>query len=307
MAHSTHGTTCHHHAPANYGRAFAVGIALNSAFILVEILYGIRAHSMALIADAGHNISDVAGLAIAWIATIWARKKPTLRHSYGMQSASIIAALANAFFLLLVTGGIIREALLRFDTQPPVAETTVMVVAAIGILINGATALLFMGGKHDLNIRGAFIHMAGDAAISAGVVLSGAMMLSTGWLWLDPAITLIIAAIILFSTWRLLKDSVNLALHAAPSQIDPARVKDFLCNLPGVGEVHDLHIWAMSTSEAALTAHLVMQEGMHPGDDFLHHAAQKLPMISALRTRPCRLNWGVASADSHRRVWYSAT
>ena len=272
-SHAGHG---HCHTPANFGNAFLIGITLNTVFVLVEMIYGFKANSLALVADAGHNVSDVLGLVMAWGATILAKKKPTLRHTYGLQSSSIIAALANAALLLIVTGGIAWEAVLRFMYPEPVVEQTVMIVAAAGILINGISALLFMNGrKGDLNIRGAFLHMAADAAVSFGVVIAGFIILSTGWLWVDPVVSLAIAIVITLGTWGLLKDSVNLALHAVPSTVDPIKVRDFLVHAPGIKSIHDLHIWAMSTTEVALTAHLIMADG-HPGDAFINGLAHEL-------------------------------
>ncbi len=259
----------HNHAPASFGCAFAIGIALNASFIVAEVAYGLSAHSLALLADAGHNLSDVLGLVMAWGATCLARKKPSARYTYGLQSSSIMAALANAFLLLLVTGGVILEAVQRLSEDAPVAEKTVMAVAACGILINGITAALFMrGDKHDLNIRAAFLHMAGDALVSLGVVIAGFAMLKTGWLWLDPAVSIAIALVIIAGTWGLLRDAVNLSLHAVPSHIDAANVQQFFAALPEVCEAHDLHIWAMSTTEVALSVHLLMKDG-HPGDAFI--------------------------------------
>ena len=271
-----HGNEKHHghnhahsHAPANYGRAFAVGITLNTLFILIEILYGLKANSLALLADAGHNASDVLGLVVAWAAIWLTKRRPSARYTYGLQSSSILAALANAIFLLIAIGGILWEATHRISHPEVVMGNTVMAVAAGGVLINGFTALLFMkGSKEDLNIRGAFLHMATDAAVSLGVVVSGFVILGTGWLWLDPAVSIAIAIIIIFGTWGLLRDSANLALHAVPAHIDAAKVKSFLEKTKGVTEVHDLHIWAMSTTDVALSAHLLMPGG-HPGDHAL--------------------------------------
>jgi cobalt-zinc-cadmium efflux system protein len=255
----------HSHAPANYNRAFAIGIALNVVYIIVEATYGIITDSLALLADAGHNLSDVLGLLLAWGANFLAQRKPTGRHTYGWRKSTTLAALTNAIILLVAMGGIAWEAVQRFSDPLPVAGKTIIIVAAIGVVINTATALLFLSGrKQDLNIRGAFLHMAADAGVSAGVVLAGVVILSTGWLWIDPAVSLIITAIILAGTWGLLRDSFNLALDAVPAGIDPEAVKSYLSDLPGVKGVHDLHIWAMSTSETALTAHLLKPDA---GDD----------------------------------------
>jgi cobalt-zinc-cadmium efflux system protein len=256
--HQHHG---HSHGGSTFGRAFAIGVTLNFAFVVIEAVYGRLANSIALIADAGHNMGDVLSLLLAWGATILAQRQPTSSHTYGMRRASILAALVNAVILLVTLGGIAWEAIRRFGD--PVYDTnahTVMIVAAIGIAVNGVTAYLFATGHDDLNIRGAFTHMAADAVIALGVVLAGAAMLWTGWTWLDPAVSLAIAAVILFGTWSLLRDSVNLALDAVPAGIDCDSVATFLVGLPEVVGVHDLHVWGMSTTEAALTAHLVVRE-----------------------------------------------
>jgi cobalt-zinc-cadmium efflux system protein len=266
----------HHHAPKDFGRAFAIGLALNLGFVAVEATYGLIANSMALLADAGHNLSDVLGLLLAWGAASLARKPPTARYTYGLRSTSILAALANAILLLLAVGAIAWEAVQHVLHPEPVAGRIVMAVAAVGIVINGITAWLFASGrKDDLNIRGAYLHMLADAAVSAGVVLAGFAMLMTGWLWIDPAVSLIVVAVIVWGTWALLRDSIGLALHAVPTGIDFATVKAYLESLPGVLQAHDLHVWAMSTTDTALTCHLVMPKG-HPGDAFLQAAAHEL-------------------------------
>jgi cobalt-zinc-cadmium efflux system protein len=254
-AHAGHGH--HHHAPKDFGRAFAIGTALNTAFVVVEIGYGLASNSLALVADGLHNLADVGGLVIAWAGIALAKRRPTPTRTYGYRRASILCALVNAAFLLLAVGAIAYEALMRVWHPQPLATTTVMVVSSIGILVNGATALLFMGGSHDINIRGAFLHMAGDAGVSLGVVLSAFLIGLTGWLWIDPAASLAIAAIILFSSWDVARQAVNLAMDAVPENVDRRAVEAFLAALPGVEEVHDVHIWAMSTTETALTAHLV--------------------------------------------------
>lgn len=255
----------HSHGPASYGPAFAIGIGLNVGFVAVEVIFGLRAHSMALLADAGHNLSDVLGLVVAWGGSVLALRGPTPRRTYGMRSSTILAALANAVFLLVAIGGIAWEAVRRVQHPGPVAGGVVAVVAAVGIVVNGATALLFMSGrKRDLNLRGAYLHMAADAGVSAGVVAAGLLIAATGWQWLDPAISLLIVVVIAVATWGLLRDSVNLALHAVPPHVDHAAVDAYLRGLPGVTEVHDLHIWGMSTTDVALTAHLVRPA---PGDD----------------------------------------
>ncbi len=266
----------HTHVPTSHGRAFAIGVVLNSVFVVVELVYGIMADSMALIADAGHNLSDVLSLLLAWGAAKLATRPASERFTYGYKSSTIIAAIANAMLLLVALGMILMETIERFSDPQPVQAGTVMIVAGIGIVINTATALMFMrGGKDDLNIRGAFLHMAADALVSLGVVISGALIWWTGALWLDPVTSLIIVALIGATTWGLLKDSVKLGLNAVPDHINIAKVRDFLETQPGVTTVHDLHIWPMSTTEAALTAHLIMPEG-HPGDCFLFNLAVEL-------------------------------
>ncbi len=265
----------HNHGQANYNRAFVIGIALNSGFVILETLYGFLAHSLALLADAGHNLSDVLGLLLALGASILARRPATQRHTYGLRRSSILAALFNAMFLLIAVGGIAWEAVQRFSNPSPVAGGTVIGVAAVGIVINTATALMFMSGRRDLNIQGAFLHMASDAIVSLGVLLAGIAILITGWLWFDPVVSLIIVAVIVFGTWELLRDSINLALDAVPQNIEPLAVRTYLAELPGVAQIHDLHIWAMSTTETALTAHLVMPAG-YPGDAFLARICQAL-------------------------------
>lgn len=256
--HAGHGHAGHSHAPASFGRAFAIGASLNIAFVIVEAVYGLRVNSMALLADAGHNLGDVLGLLLAWGGAILALRGPTERHTYGLRGTTILAALTNAVFLLVAIGAIAWEAIGRLRDPAPVAGATVAWVAAVGILVNGVTAWLFMSGrKHDLNIRGAYLHMAADAAVSAGVVIAGVAIMFTGWLWLDPAISLLLVIVIGISTWSLLRDSLNMALDAVPAHVDAGAVRSYLEALPGVQEVHDLHIWAMSTTECALTAHLV--------------------------------------------------
>ena len=251
-------TPAHNHVPASFNRAFAIGIGLNVAFVVAEVVYGLRAGSLALLADAGHNFGDVLGLVLAWAGSLLARRGPTPRRTYGLRRFSILAAIANAGFLLIAVGAITVEAIARFRNPEPVATGTVVIVAAIGILINTGTALGFMRGRrHDLNIRGAFLHMMGDAAASAGVVVAGLAIGVTGWLWLDPMVSLLLVALITWTTWGLAKDSLNLALDAVPPNIDPVAVHDLLARLDGVVEVHDLHIWGMSTTDVALTAHLV--------------------------------------------------
>ena len=276
-----HGHGHHGHAhptpgPNDWNRAFAIGIVLNLGFVVVEALYGWKAGSLALLADAGHNLSDVAGLILAWGAALAGRLAPTRQRTYGWQRASILAALANAVLLLVAMGALAVEAFQRLQAPEPVAGWTVIVVAAIGVLINGITAALFMAGsKDDLNIRGAFLHMAGDALVSLGVVAAGVLYLQFGWVWLDPVMSLVIALVIVLGTWGLLRQSLHLAFDGVPDGIDLLEVHAWLRSLPGVTGVHDLHVWALGTSEVALTAHLVMPAG-HPGDAFFTELAQVL-------------------------------
>ena len=265
----------HTHAPKDFGRAFAIGIALNTAFVAIEAVYGWLSGSMALIADAGHNLSDVLALLLAWGASIAAKKSPSARFTYGYKSSTILAALANAALLLIAIGAILFETLHRLAEPAPVEGMTVIVVASIGILINGGTALLFARGQEDLNIRGAFLHMMYDALVSFGVVIAGIVILTTGALWIDPLVSLAIVVVIAFGTWGLLKDSVAMSLLAVPKAISERDVRGYLSGLDGVSEVHDLHIWPLSTTETALTAHLVMPGG-HPGDAFLREIAGEL-------------------------------
>ena len=281
-AHDDHGHgdadshTGHSHAPKDFGFAFAVGTALNIGIVILEATFGILSNSMALLADAGHNLSDVFGLLMAWGASALVKRAPTARLTYGLGATSILAALANGIFLLVASGAIAWEAVQRFWHPEPVAGTTVMFVAAIGILVNGFTAWMFMSGRQDdINIRGAFLHMAGDAAISLGVVISGLVIINTGWHWLDPAVSLVIVALIVWGTWGLLRDSAAMAVHAVPAHIDPVKVRETLEQLPGVTKIHDLHIWPLSTTTTALTCHLVMPVG-HPGDGFIAGVAQTM-------------------------------
>lgn len=267
----------HHHSHTlNYDRAFAIGVGLNVAYILLEVTAGVWVSSLALLADAAHNLSDVLGLLLAWGAHALGRVGPTSRRTYGWRGSSILAAMANGLLLLLVTGGIAWEALQRFGEQNTIVGWPVIIVAAIGVVINGITAMLFYQGcEHDLNIRGAFLHMAADAMVSLGVVISGILILVWGWYWIDPLVSLIIAVVIFWSTWGLLRESVNLALHAVPKHIEIDEVRRFMEELPGVKVVHDLHVWAMSTTEVALTAHLIKPE-MEDEDQFLFDATHEL-------------------------------
>jgi cobalt-zinc-cadmium efflux system protein len=265
-----------HHHPHSTGRAFAISIGLNLIFVVVEWAYGVMANSLALIADATHNFGDVMGLVLAWGAMALARRPPSARFTYGLRGSTILAALGNAMLLLVATGGIAWEAIRRFDSTGAINETVMIWVAVLGVLINTGTAMLFMrGSKSDLNVRGAYLHMAADAAVSLGVVMAGVVMLYTGWIWLDPLASLLIVTVIFVGTWGLLRDSVRLALQAAPENVNPMDVRRFLVGLPGVAEMHDLHIWAMSTTETALTVHLVMPAG-HPGDEFFENVIHQI-------------------------------
>ncbi|HEX7852661.1 MAG TPA: cation diffusion facilitator family transporter [Sphingobium sp.] len=266
----------HHHAPASFGRAFAIGIVLNAGFVVVEGGFGLHSGSLALVADAGHNLSDVFSLLVAWAAVALGRVRPSERFTYGLKGSSILAALLNGLLLMLAAGAIALAAVQRFGDPEPVMSRTMIIVAAIGILINGATALLFVSGaKGDINIRGAFLHMLADAAVSAGVVLAGFGIGMTGWSWLDPATSLIIVAVIVWSSWGLLKEAIALSLGGVPPGIESQRVEQHLAGLDGVSAVHDLHIWPMSTTETAMTAHLVMPDG-NASDTFLHQAAEEM-------------------------------
>ena len=275
----------HSHAPASFDRAFAIGVGLNVAFVVAEVLFGLRAHSLALVSDAGHNLGDVLGLVLAWAGSLLARREPTPRRTYGMRRFSILAAIANAGILLIAVGAIAVEALDRLRHPEPVASGVVSAVAALGIAINLGTAIAFMRGRHeDLNIRGAYLHMLGDAGASAAVVVAGLLIRATGLLWIDPVVSLLLVALITWSTWGLARDSVNLALDAVPAGIDPHAVEAMLGGLEGVVEVHDLHIWGMSTTDVALTAHLIRP--CHGGEDALLAAA----------TRELRQRFGIAHA-----------
>ena len=271
-------TSHHHHEINNYNRSFAIGIALNVIFVIIEVSYGLLADSLALIADAGHNLSDVMSLILAWGAYYLAKKHPTQKRTYGLRKVTIMASLLSAVLLFVALGGIAWESLERLSSPQPVDGMIIIVVAAIGVLINTATALLFVKGqKHDLNIRAAYLHMAADAVISLGVVVAGIAILLTGWLWLDPIISLFIVVVILLSTWGLLKDSINLSIDAVPQAIDVGEVKEYLLNLTNVADLHDLHIWALSTTENALTVHLVTTDALLYNDfireiqEHMHH------------------------------------
>lgn len=273
---SGHGHDHPHDQARDFSAIFAAATILNIGLVVVQVVYGILADSVALLADAGHNFGDVLGLVIAWAAHVAAARQPTRRYTYGFRAASILATIANAVILLVATGAIAWEAIQRLFQPVHAAGMTIMMVAAIGIVVNGISAwLLLPGQKGDLNIKGAFFHLLGDAAVSVGVVIAGALILLTQWTWIDPAVSLAISGLIAWSTWSLLRDSVNLSLNAVPQDIDPEAVRRFLECLPEVSELHDLHIWAIGTTERALTCHLVMPNG-HPGDEFFERVYRDL-------------------------------
>ena len=266
----------HHHAPADFGRAFAIGVALNTAYVVSQVVFGLLANSVALLADAAHNLGDVLSLVLAWGASVLVKREPSGRFTYGLRKTSVLAALTNAVLLVFVTGAIAWEAVHRFLNPSPVEGWTVVWVAALGILINGGTAMLFFRGREsDLNVRGAFMHMAADAVVSLGVVVAGVAIIFTNWTWLDPAVSLVISAVILWGTWDLLRDSVRMSLDAVPESVRLADVRGYLDEQDGVTETHDLHIWPMSTTETALTVHLVMPGG-HPGDAYIARLCDEL-------------------------------
>jgi len=272
----SHAHHHHDHTPDHFGFSFAVATALNLALVIGQVWYGLAANSLALLADAGHNFGDVMGLVLAWGAIAIANWKPSNRFTYRMHAASILSAFANGVILLVATGAIAWEAIRRFSEPQPVASTTMMVVAALAVVVNGVSAwLLSRGDKSDINVRGAFLHMLADAGVSVAVIAAAGGIMLTGWQWLDPVASLLIAAVILWGTWGVLRESIRLTLNAAPREIDPHDVRQYLAGLPQVAGVHDLHIWAMSTKETALSCHLVTPQG-HPGDDFLKHVAHEL-------------------------------
>lgn len=267
----------HVHTPDSFGRAFAIGIVLNVGFVLIEAFYGWRTGSLALLADAGHNLSDVGGLLLAWGGMAAARLHSDDRHTYGWRRGTILASFTNALILLVAMGSLAWEALHRFQSPPAVDGVTIMVVAGIGVLVNGITAALFVAGsKHDLNIRGAFLHMAADTLVSLGVVLAGGLYLWQGWSWIDPAVSLAIAVVIIIGTWSLFRQSLHLLFDGVPERIDLAAVRGSLLALPDVSLVHDLHVWAMDTSKLALTAHLVVSDDAQNADQLLSAATQML-------------------------------
>ncbi len=288
----------HPHAPADFNSAFAVGIGLNIAFVAIEAFYGWKVNSLALLADAGHNLSDVIGLVLAWGGALAGKLRPDARHTYGWKRASILAAFINALLLLVAMGSLVWEAVHRLQSPEPIQGVTIMVVAGVGIVVNTVTALMFMRGRDsDLNIRGAFLHMAADAVVSAGVVVAGGLALWFGWDWLDPVVSLLIAAVIVLGTWNLFKQSLHLLFDGVPDSVDLLAVQALLEELPGVARVHDLHVWAMGTTEIALTAHLVMPDGQ-ADDAFLEQATHELhshfdidhvtlQVVRVPFTRPC--------------------
>lgn len=267
----------HHHAgPPSRGRAFALAVTINIVFTIAELIAGLLSGSMALIADAGHNLVDVLSLLLAWGASVLAARPPSARFTYGFKSSSILAAIANAALLWVALGAILLETIRRLAEPAPVAGPTMIIVAAIGIAVNALSALLFAKGrKSDLNVHAAFLHLLADAAVSAGVVIAGILIVYSGAAWIDPATSLVITVVIAWASWGLLRDSVRMGLLGVPAGIDAAQVRAFLAAQPGVSGVHDLHIWPMSTTETAMTAHLVMPDG-HPGDGFLHGLAHEL-------------------------------
>jgi len=290
-----HGHHHHHHVPAaGHGRAFAVAVALNVFIVVVQAVYGVLAHSTALLADAGHNLSDVLGLLLAWGAAWLATRRPSARFTFGFGSSSILASLANAALLLLACGAILAQALGRLFNPAPVAGFDVFVVATIGMVVNGFSAWLFMRGqKDDLNIRGAFLHMAADAGVSAAVAVSGLLILATGWSWIDPLMSIAVVLVIVYGTWGLLRESVRLALAAVPENVDIVRVRSFLAQQEGVVDVHDLHVWALSTTGCALSAHLVMPAG-HPGDAALDHMVESLQVRFGMRHVTLQVDLGTS-------------
>lgn len=296
----SHGGSGHHHAQTSFGRAFAIGTALNLAYILLETGYGLRTGSMALLADAGHNLSDVLGLLLAWGGASLAQRAATARRTYGFRSSTILAALGNAVALLLAIGAIGWEAIGRFANPEPVPGGVIAWVAAVGIVVNGFTAWLFVGGRHtDLNVRGAYLHMVADAAVSAGVVIAGITIVYTEWQWLDPTISLVVVVLIAYSTWGLLRESVDLALQAVPSHVDPAAVRAYLLALPGVTDVHDLHIWGMSTTDTALTAHLIRPGGTDDADALLSDVAHALHDRFGIRHPTIQIERGTGTHPCH--------
>jgi cobalt-zinc-cadmium efflux system protein len=285
----------HHHAPQEgQGRTFALAVGLNVLIVVVQAAYGFIAHSTALLADAGHNLSDVLGLLLAWGAVWLGTRRPSARYTFGLGSSSILASLANAALLLFACGAIVLEAIQRLINPAPVAGLDVFIVATLGLIVNGFSAWLFMrGSKEDLNVRGAFLHMAADAAISAAVALSGLIILFTGWSWLDPLMSLVVVTVIVIGTWGLGRDAMRLAMGAVPPGVDMVRIRAYLTQLPGVDDVHDLHVWALSTTENALTVHLVMPQG-HPGDAFVQSVVTTLRADYSMHHATVQVEFGTA-------------
>lgn len=263
------------HVPDNLNFAFAVGVVLNTALVIAQVGFGVFAHSVALLADAGHNFGDVLGLLLAWGAVMLSRKNPTAKYTYGFRSTTILAALLNGGFLLIATGAIVLEAVRRIAEPSPVTGSTVILVAAVAILINSFSAWLLRNKKDDLNARGAFLHLISDAAVSLGVLIGGVIILKTGWYWVDPVVSIGVSFVIVWSTWGLLREAVNMSLDAVPASINPEEVKKYLSGLAGVVRIHDLHIWPIGTTEIALTCHLVMPKG-HPDDAFMAKVSDEL-------------------------------
>jgi cobalt-zinc-cadmium efflux system protein len=293
-----HAHTHHHHAPGQgLGRAFLIGITLNLGFVVAEAVFGFAANSMALLSDAGHNLSDVAGLAVAWGGGALARRRPSPRFTYGYKQASILAALANALFLLVAVGAIGAEAIRRLFEPAPTQGGVVMAVAAAGILVNGATAILFIRGQNDINVRGAFLHMAADAAVSFAVVVSGLLILWTGQFWIDPVMSLVVAGVILWSCIGLLRQSLRMSLAGVPPGIREEEVQGALAALEGVDAVHDLHVWALSTTETALTAHIVTSRADYP--DALIASAQAV-LHARFNIGHCTIQVERHHADDHQ-------
>ncbi|SAK70154.1 cation transporter [Caballeronia temeraria] len=292
-----HGAHGHHHHGApqeGQGRTFALAVGLNVLIVVVQGIYGFLAHSTALLADAGHNLSDVLGLLLAWGAVWLGKRQPNARYTFGLGSSSILASLANAALLLFACGAIVLEAIQRLINPAPVAGFDVFIVATLGMVVNGFSAWLFMrGSKEDLNVRGAFIHMAADAAISAAVAVSGLIILFTGASWLDPLMSLIVVSVIVYGTWGLGRDAMRLAMAAVPPSVDMPRIERYLNQLPGVRDVHDLHVWALSTTENALTVHLVMPQG-HPGDVFVQDVVTTLRSEYAMHHATVQVEFGEA-------------
>jgi cobalt-zinc-cadmium efflux system protein len=285
----------HQHGPRTYGRVFVIAICLNVTFVVVEFVYGFIANSTALMADAGHNLSDVLGLALAAGASILASKAASKNYTYGLRSSSILAALGNAMLLLVACGAIAWEAILRLLQPPVVAGLTITLVALIGVVINGSSAWLFIkGSKNDLNIRGAYLHMAADAAVSAGVGIAGIAIILTDQYWLDPVVSLLVVAIVIAATWGLLRDSLRLALDAVPGHIEISKIDAYLRERPGVVDIHDLHVWGLSTTESALTVHLVMPSG-YPGDAFMENIRETLNIWFSIHHCTIQIEQGTVS------------